>query len=244
MRNYWKQHGENIYYSALTAEILSHLVPWGWMHYVTKPLLMPLLMVWLLSSVPLRTPTGVHLQLRSLLVAALIFAWLGDVLLLFAADRMALFAGGLLAFLTTHMLYIYFFVRAGARPLAHIRRFIPLLVALAMYLAGFLGLLWPYLGMLQVPVVVYALVIATMGYVVYTTRFLYSLKAYKLFVLGAFLFIVSDSILAFNKFHTALPIGSIQIMLTYGLAQAFIVKGFITHYASAGFADAGPAPEV
>ena len=42
---------------------------------------------------------------------------------------------------------------------------------------------------------------------------------------GAFLFVVSDSVLAINKFYQSFEAAGIIIMLTYALAQLFIIKG-------------------
>jgi len=44
-------------------------------------------------------------------------------------------------------------------------------------------------------------------------------------MVGAILFVVSDSLLALNKFYVAINYAGIIVMLTYGLAQLFIVYG-------------------
>ena len=46
---------------------------------------------------------------------------------------------------------------------------------------------------------------------------------------GAFLFVVSDSLLAINKFYQSFEMAGIIIMLTYGLAQLFIVHGAVKY---------------
>tara|TARA_R110000868_G_scaffold328255_1_gene589136 strand:- start:1541 stop:1768 length:228 start_codon:yes stop_codon:yes gene_type:complete len=52
-----------------------------------------------------------------------------------------------------------------------------------------------------------------------------SKSSYILVFLGALFFITSDSLLALNKFYKPLPFSSISIMLTYSIAQLFIVLG-------------------
>jgi uncharacterized membrane protein YhhN len=47
----------------------------------------------------------------------------------------------------------------------------------------------------------------------------------SLFIAGSALFVISDSVLAFNKFHTSFPMASAIIMATYGGAQWLITKG-------------------
>ena len=46
---------------------------------------------------------------------------------------------------------------------------------------------------------------------------------------GALLFVISDSVLAINKFYHPFEIAGIIIMLTYGLAQFFIAEGAIQY---------------
>jgi uncharacterized membrane protein YhhN len=41
---------------------------------------------------------------------------------------------------------------------------------------------------------------------------------------------LSDSLLAINKFMKPLPLASLAIMTTYILAQYLIVEGFIAHH--------------
>ena len=51
--------------------------------------------------------------------------------------------------------------------------------------------------------------------------------AFKFFIPGAVLFVVSDATLAINKFLVHQTYLDIVVLLTYGLAQYFLVKGFI-----------------
>ncbi|RYF87580.1 MAG: hypothetical protein EOO03_10470 [Chitinophagaceae bacterium] len=47
-----------------------------------------------------------------------------------------------------------------------------------------------------------------------------------MFIAGAAFFVLSDSLLAINKFHTSLQC-SFMVMVTYCLAQYLVVKGVI-----------------
>ncbi|MGO8055650.1 lysoplasmalogenase family protein, partial [Rhizobium leguminosarum] len=44
-------------------------------------------------------------------------------------------------------------------------------------------------------------------------------------ITGAACFVLSDSLLAFNKFYAPFEFAGIAIMLTYGIAQLFIAAG-------------------
>jgi len=46
------------------------------------------------------------------------------------------------------------------------------------------------------------------------------------------LFVISDSVLAINKFYQPFEAANVIIMLTYGLAQLFIVTGAIRYLQS------------
>jgi uncharacterized membrane protein YhhN len=54
-----------------------------------------------------------------------------------------------------------------------------------------------------------------------------AVPANRYFVAGAVLFVLSDSLLAINKFYQPLAFAGTLIMLTYCAAQYFIVMGFI-----------------
>jgi uncharacterized membrane protein YhhN len=45
--------------------------------------------------------------------------------------------------------------------------------------------------------------------------------------LGAVLFIISDSLIAINKFVGDIPFPTLLIMSTYGVAQLFITKAYL-----------------
>jgi len=54
-------------------------------------------------------------------------------------------------------------------------------------------------------------------------------KAGLLMMSGALLFVLSDSVLAMNKFYKPFKEADIIIMITYGIAQLSIVQGAIKY---------------
>ena len=74
---------------------------------------------------------------------------------------------------------------------------------------------------------IYAAVICTM--LLGSLHILYKVNrpANILYVSGALFFVMSDSLLAVNKFYQPLAYAGVFIMLTYCLAQYLIVRGFI-----------------
>ena len=157
------------------------------------------------------------------MAAALFFSWLGDILLMRPGE--GFFMGGLAAFLSAHVCYIWIFTRGATfYPL----RVLPFLVYVALLLVGPLNGKVP--DNLQIPVYAYVIVITAMGSVASlrnTQR-----PGYELVLIGSILFILSDSFLALNKFSSPLPLAGFWVMLTYGLAQYFIVRGYLADHSS------------
>ncbi|MCW5910066.1 MAG: lysoplasmalogenase [Cyclobacteriaceae bacterium] len=187
---------------------------------ITKPLLVIVLAAYY----------GIVSPKKSLLfMGALFFCWLGDVLLMFQRDE-TFFIAGLVSFLAGHVLYIICyrkFRRAGVGLTGpqRIRFALPIVLAGT----GLVTILFPYLGALQIPVMIYALVITVMALQA-LFRFGYtSSKSFTLVFIGAISFMISDSLLAINKFMQPLPLAGLSVMLTYILAQYLIVEGTLKH---------------
>jgi uncharacterized membrane protein YhhN len=87
--------------------------------------------------------------------------------------------------------------------------------------------LYPHLGDLKIPVMVYAAVICTMLMCSLHIFFKVNPPANVYYLAGAALFVLSDSLLALNKFYQPFAFAGVMIMLTYCAAQYFIVQGFI-----------------
>ena len=89
--------------------------------------------------------------------------------------------------------------------------------------------IYPGLGDLLVPVLIYALVLLGMGVWAHKRRGATSTASFKLVALGAILFVVSDGLIAVNKFAYPIPAERILIMSIYMTAQYLIVQGLIQH---------------
>jgi uncharacterized membrane protein YhhN len=188
--------------------------------FLTKPLLMPLLALgYALETKPLN-------RLSALVLAALFFSWLGDVLLMLEGRNGMFFILGLLGFLTAHALYIAYFIRIPAtNGRSFIRKRPVMLLAVLAYVVELLYVLWPSLDGMKIPVLVYGIVIGTMLCFALWQYGKTDDRAAGLMIVGAILFVASDSLLAINKFKSPIPFGGIWVMSTYILAQYCIVKG-------------------
>lgn len=184
------------------------------MRWISKPLLMPVLM--LLFYVSSKRKNGTQFYL---ILAALFLSWCGDVLL-----QANFFIPGLVSFLLAHVCYIIYFKKTGNRKgLLQMRPLIAIPVLL--YVILLLLYLFPHLQELKIPVVVYSITIGVMLLMAINTRQQINNRPSHFFIIGALLFVISDSLLAINLFveqHLEL---SLSVMATYAAAQFLIVNG-------------------
>ena len=173
---------------------------------LTKPLLMPILMFMAFQM---------GLKARNLYLA-LFFSLLGDIFLMFGGE--IYFMMGLGSFLIAHLFYIWLFKRDFQ---FNWLRALPFLIITSSY---FLFIKSGIEQNLLLPVAIYCLVITFMG--IFAASRKTNQYSYFIVLLGSILFIISDSLIAFNKFYTPLPLSSLWVMSTYGLAQFLIVLGW------------------
>lgn len=165
---------------------------------------------------------------KNILLSALLFSWIGDVILLFADIAEIYFILGLLAFLIAHLSYCVLFNKQiiGEIQINKILFAVGSLL-IAFYLTAMILVLIPSLGELKIPVIIYAAVISTMLLFAFNGYLIWKKPGALYIFLGAVAFVVSDSILAFDKFYAPIQKSSFFIMLTYLVAQYLIVVGII-----------------
>lgn len=218
----FKKHGSTVFLLVLFIHCICIYFGWEMFRMLTKFLLLPLLFAWLLVN------TAGHSR-RAILpaFAGLIFSFLGDVLLARVGELFFLL--GMLAFIGTHISYLIYFFRLNPLRLNRIK---PVSVAgmlLLVVTVVVFCILNPYLGDFKMPILVYMVIISSMALsaVNTVTNPLLQRIGWSYFIPGAGLFVLSDAILAINKFQLHQPLLDIAVMLTYGAAQYFLVCGFI-----------------
>lgn len=185
---------------------------------------LPCLLAWPVSFLAL---SSLFLLPRSL-TAAFLFCALGDF-----AGQLGSFVFQMLFFALGHIWFILFFARRHA---ALNKRWFFLLRSILLIL-----IVWAYATIavhvadvpLRLGVVVYTLLIATMAFE--ACRFGSPLTA-----AGGWLFIVSDAVLAYNKFTADIPDAGIVIMSTYYLAQLLLFTGAALRHKTAEAPTAQP----
>jgi uncharacterized membrane protein YhhN len=154
-----------------------------------------------------------------MLGVALTLSTVGDVLL--DLDPVRLFVFGLGSFLVAHLVYISVFVRNRNRTIAFGAARLLAAALVLLYSIAVSSWLVPALGNLIVPVAIYMCAITAMVLSAILARFPNPWVA-----VGAILFLVSDSLLAVNKFKTPIPYRDILVWSTYYAGQYGIAIGF------------------
>lgn len=217
------QRRQHLFFALLAVvHLISTLWSFPWGIWITKPLLLPTLAAIYYLQVP-RPLRGFD----RLILVALLASCAGDIWLMLGRESFFLF--GLGSFLIAHLFYIAAFLRAPGRS-PGIRQGWPALI-LILYAILFVSYLWADLDpTLSIPVGIYALVIGIMGGAAFLFRYKMGPSTGGiLVVMGALLFIASDSLIALNKFKPDLALWQPRflIMLTYIAGQWLICEGVI-----------------
>ena len=195
--------------------------------YASKPLLMPLLMAYYISR---RSKLEKY---DYLILSALLFSLAGDVLLMVTWTGRDLFVFGLAAFLVAHVFYISAFRSEMGAARTLLKEQPVLALGVILYGMVLLGLLnrtgGPSFAEYQLPVVLYAIIILGMLLTALNRKNEVDHDSFRLVAAGAAIFILSDSIIAVNKFtdlFSSLPLfPRLAIMATYGIGQYLIIEG-------------------
>jgi uncharacterized membrane protein YhhN len=194
--------------------------------YIFKPLIMLSLMIHFYE----RTRHRFQLFHR-LILFALFFSWLGDILLMF--EPPIFFQLGLSGFLISHLFYISGYIQSvkNAPNPAFLAKQPFWILFYLIFLFISLAWMYPNLGGLLIPVVVYSVVLLSMSIFALNRKARVSEASFVWVWLGSLFFVISDMYLAINKFvyADALPMSGLVVMLTYILAQYCLVKGCILH---------------
>ena len=182
--------------------------------FVFKPLIMISLLLYYLGAVNKK---------HTLYIGAVIFSFLGDVFLLF--DGELYFMLGLVSFLIAHLFFIWMVVKQLKK--SAINKKIIASIPFIISFSALLFLIKDSLGEMLVPVVVYGIVISVFGVVALLNNLIFKSKASLYLFSGAVFFVVSDSLLAINKFYQPQEYYPVIVIITYMVAQYLICKSVI-----------------
>ncbi len=173
--------------------------PWG--YYITKPATTFLILLYALLK---RNKELNKFNLRICL--GLLFCLVGDTFLLFEVY----FIFGLISFLMGHLCFLVAFW--GQQGFKWPR---PIGILLLLIAATILYLCYPNLGVLKVPVFVYVGIIVLMSWQGIALQQSNSRPDFRWLGWAVGLFMLSDSLLALNKFYQSIPFSGLLILSTY-----------------------------
>ena len=188
------------------------------LHYIAKPLLVISLIIffWIKSK-------SLNKGLRILILMALIFSLFGDVFLMFTNYDGVFFISGLFSFLIAHIIYIIAFNKQqGKLKVISLFSYVILSFGIGLFL-----IINEQLKSLLIPVVIYMIAILAMVISAYLRKGAVSYFSFTMVLLGALFFLVSDSLIALNKFYNPITYPTISIMITYAIAQYCIIIGLL-----------------
>jgi uncharacterized membrane protein YhhN len=196
---------------------------WKPLEYVAKPATMLALLLWIGLSAGFG---GAMLWFT----VGVTFCLVGDIFLMLPID---MFLFGLLAFLVGQVCYVIGF--SNTSPFLNLWG-----VFIIIILGIYLGWLYPKItsslkekGMLKlkIPVLIYSIVISLMVYsaLMTWTRPDWPVAAALSASIGAVLFYISDSTLAWDRFVNPLPHARLRTMIFYHLGQIGIILGAILY---------------
>lgn len=180
--------------------------------YVLKPLTTVLVLALAAAQVPANASGEAY---RHWILLALALSLAGDICLMFQGNRW--FMGGLGSFLLAHVAFVLAFMQ-GLRAIS-----LPYwLAAVAAYAIALLVILLPRAGKLKVPVVLYCAVLGAMVFAATARQSQLGSDESLRAMLGALLFMLSDSALAVRKFVGPYRHAQALILSTYWLAIGLI----------------------
>ena len=167
--------------------------------------LIPMALIILFAAM---TSSLVTRNYKSIVIAGLFVCMIADGVIYW-------FMAGLITFFIGHLFYIFAFKSASRQPVPKWAAILLVLygIGMAFWIAGSQFIVGE--SILGVAIIAYIIVILTMGWMAIRTRM-------RLAIIGALLFMFSDSVLAIDRFVIDIPYRDAFVMITYYAAQVFI----------------------
>ncbi len=166
---------------------------------------------------------------KNLVLTSLVFSWIGDITLQLTQFQESFFLVGLGSFLITQLIYMIAFFNTPGKNILFFRKAY-LLIPIVIFGWGILWLLSEGLGDMKLPVTLYTVVILSMLLAAINREQKVNRQSFLLVLVGAILFVLSDSMIAINKFTQPFELARIAIMSSYITAQYLIAIGCTRQY--------------
>ncbi len=198
--------------TAVALVLAGHLLLIPWLVYIFKPLATILIL-----SIAFRNRRNRSDSYSLWITTGLLCSLIGDVLLIWPS---VFFLPGLFAFLLAHIAYLVAFTRSVKFPARASIWLIYLATAVTLYV-----FLYPNLPVrLRLAVFIYSLLLGSMAaQAAGRATLLKTTPSYRA-AIGAIFFMLSDCLLAYDRFHAPILLAPVLILVPYYLAQWLIAR--------------------
>ncbi len=212
----------------LVGDLVGEFFQIKWMDYSFKPLIV----IWIVGYFLLYAK-NIDKKVVQLAVVAFAFSWIGDVLLMFTSEASIFFILGLASFLVAQIVYIFLFLRtinlSGKKPFLKKKPFF--LIAYIAYGLVVYTVLYNNLEVdMRIGIFVYMVALLSMSSMALNRFGNGHPISFSYVFIGSILFVLSDTMIAINKFMVSIPYQGIFVMVTYISAQYLIMKGILKQY--------------
>ncbi len=199
-----------------------------WLDYLCKPLIMISI-----GGYFLRNSKNIDKKTVSFALIAFIFSLLGDTFLMFTDEQLNIFMLGLSSFLVAQIAYILLFLRtvniSGKQPF--IRENPAWLIGFLVFGGFIYFLLFNQLDtILKIAVFVYMMALLGMSAMALNRYKAVNSTSFNLVFVGSVLFVISDTLIALDKFLSPIPNDRLLVMSTYIAAQFLIMMGILKQF--------------
>lgn len=211
----------------VTGDLIGEYTQIQWIDYSFKPLIM----IWI-AAYFLSFAKKIDREVIKFALGAFLFSWLGDILLMFH-QKFIFFILGLSAFLVAQVIFLFLFLRtielSGKK--SFLKKQPYWLIAYIAYGLIIYSILFNHLNpVLQIAVLMYMLAILGMSSMALNRFGNGHPRSFTFVFIGSLLFVISDSMIAINRFVVSIPYEGLLIMSTYIGAQYFIMRGLLLQY--------------
>ena len=193
----------------------------------TKPLIMPILALMFFFN----TRKAEGRDPVYYVYLAMLFSFFGDVLLMFMDQGEIWFVSGLSAFLLAQVFYVITYrhfrfkkLNTKGKGIRMIYTSIVIIYTVILWIS-----LYPHLEEMLLPVTLYTITIFLMVIMAIYRHNRTSALSFYLVLSGAVIFLISDSIIAINKFMVPVMYERLYVIITYMIAQFLIIIGLTEH---------------
>lgn len=191
----------------------------------------PLLLVWI-GVYFLVHAKGMDKTVVKLACFGFLFSWIGDLFMMFSGEFIY-FILGIASFLTAQIFYAFLFLRtinlSGKKPFLKKKPFW-LIPYIAFGLIIYILLFSQLDTALRIAIFVYLVAILIMASMALNRYRNGHPISFSLVLAGSLFFVVSDSLIAINRFMVSIPYEGLLIMSTYIAAQYLIMMGILKQY--------------